>query len=141
MHTLSAFLFGDHPDWGQAPLYERIRSRFAAWKGLVIEELWRPFQDGPALDLSIGRYHITLNFIDEEVQDSLAHVQRVTGQSLPAATLRAELRANFDDDPHQDFDELAVEMYAFLMALPQAVVFDDRQQQIVARNLPAANAS
>ena len=137
MHTISTFLFSDAQNLNRERIFGQVRLYFDGWENVEFNEVSRPFGKAAALRVVVdGKYDFTVSYIDDEgIRESLLYVERMTATKFPAEKLVCEVRTNFGDDKDGDFDEVTISMYAFLEALPCALVYDDNQKKIVSNRI------
>lgn len=136
MHCINTFLFHGKGSITRPGVFSLVRDHFGGNRDVQFEEEELPFDLPPSLRVSFGSYSFSVSYIeDESVRESVEHVQKVTSARLPVENLTGEIRTVFDDDPKNEHDHIAVNMYQFLEELTGAVVYDENHRRIVSSSI------
>jgi len=132
MHTISTFLFGNEHATSKERIYAMIRAQFEGSPDIVLGERQMPVGMPASMQVTSGPFHFTVDYIDDlSMHESLAHAQSFAPRALPVEHLQCEVRTVFGDDPYADYGHIANVMQKLLLALPNAIVFDERQKRVV----------
>ncbi|PCK03002.1 MAG: hypothetical protein COA42_21390 [Alteromonadaceae bacterium] len=114
-------------------LFERFLQQYASDKQVESEVKELPFNRGALLKISIKGYWISLNYLTDGIDEHLAKVESVVGALAPQPLKPyCELRALFAPDERADFYAYTAKTLEFLQGLPNAVIYDTENEQVIA---------